>query len=509
MADREALEALAEWCERFSPIVGIDDATGPEGLLLDITGTAHFFHDEASLARQVIDQFARWGLTVRLAIADTPGAARAVARYCSGQPAVGSVQWAVDSVQDVQGQLRILPRTHSPARKGGVSNVDSVKTPPSRAGLLSSRTAKPSLHKPLAAHCPPPTAHCTLVIVPPGQTAAVLGPLPVAALRLPDETVEALRSLGIDRIGHLEALPRSELLSRFGPALLGRLDQALGRAAEIIPAHRPPPKFAAERTLEYPTTRRATVELVLEQLIAQVAAKLARCGQGAMRLACRLEVQAGPPVEVSVGLFRATVSSRHLLDLVRMQLERLRLSSPVAAVHVAAAATAPLEYRQQEMFSEDPPRASPRHLAGLVDRLSSRLGSRSVVRARLAPDAQPELAWRSRPLVQSAAGKRFRRRDAWQPVPADLPPRPLRLLRRPLALRATAIMPDGPPLGFQLRGRQHRIAKTWGPERIETGWWRNRPVGRDYYRVETTTGRRYWVFRRLRDGRWFMHGTFE
>ena len=90
-----------------------------------------------------------------------------------------------------------------------------------------------------------------------------------------------------------------------------------------------------------------------------------------------------------------------------------------------------------------------------------------------------------------------------------LAPRPLRLVRRPIALEATSIMPDGPPVRFQFRSRGHRVARTWGPERIETGWWRGRPVGRDYYRIETTTGRRFWLFRRLRDGKWFLHGMFE
>ena len=45
-----------------------------------------------------------------------------------------------------------------------------------------------------------------------------------------------------------------------------------------------------------------------------------------------------------------------------------------------------------------------------------------------------------------------------------------------------------------------------GPERIETGWWRGHTIGRDYYCVETAAGHRYWLFRRLRDGRWFLHG---
>jgi protein ImuB len=53
------------------------------------------------------------------------------------------------------------------------------------------------------------------------------------------------------------------------------------------------------------------------------------------------------------------------------------------------------------------------------------------------------------------------------------------------------------------------LAQHWGPERIETAWWRGRSVRRDYYRVETAEGSRYWLFRRLTDGQWFLHGEFE
>ena len=65
------------------------------------------------------------------------------------------------------------------------------------------------------------------------------------------------------------------------------------------------------------------------------------------------------------------------------------------------------------------------------------------------------------------------------------------------------------PLRFEWRGRPQLVREASGPERIETGWWRARAVARDYYRIETTAGRRFWVFRRLRDGRWFLHGIFD
>ena len=128
-----------------------------------------------------------------------------------------------------------------------------------------------------------------------------------------------------------------------------------------------------------------------------------------------------------------------------------------------------------------------------------------MLRVRLKSDAQPELAWQYDPLLNRVSRRRSRRAE----TPTDLPPRPLRLLPRPARLTATSVLPGGPPLRFHHRGQAAPVAHAWGSERIETGWWRGQSVGRDYFCVETTTGRRFWLYRRLRDGQWFLHGMFE
>lgn len=86
--------------------------------------------------------------------------------------------------------------------------------------------------------------------------------------------------------------------------------------------------------------------------------------------------------------------------------------------------------------------------------------------------------------------------------------RPLTLVA-PVALEVLSVVPDGPPVTFRWQGQQHRVVCHWGPERIETGWWRGASVRRDYYRVETTTGQRFWLFRQLGDRRWHLHGAFS
>ncbi|MES2441701.1 MAG: DUF6504 family protein [Pseudomonadota bacterium] len=78
--DRAALRALAILAaRRWSPIVA---PSGEDGLFLDLTGTAHLFGGEAAMARRLTRLLARLGYTARIAIADTPGAAWALARFC-------------------------------------------------------------------------------------------------------------------------------------------------------------------------------------------------------------------------------------------------------------------------------------------------------------------------------------------------------------------------------------------------------------------------------------------
>lgn len=76
--DARALIALAQWCVRFSPAVAAD---APDGLFLDITGTDHLWGGEAAMLADFRRRLHAGGLPFRCAIADTAGAAWALAHY--------------------------------------------------------------------------------------------------------------------------------------------------------------------------------------------------------------------------------------------------------------------------------------------------------------------------------------------------------------------------------------------------------------------------------------------
>ena len=121
-------------------------------------------------------------------------------------------------------------------------------------------------------------------------------------------------------------------------------------------------------------------------------------------------------------------------------------------------------------------------------------------------------------------------RHGWADACGVTARRPTLLLPRPVRLE-TACRPAGAsrapwslfvpawfrwtsrPAGLGAGGRR-RVLRAQGPERVETAWWRGPCVRRDYFLVECEAveegagPERFWIFRRLRDDAWFLHGIF-
>ena len=81
-ADRALLDRLALFAaRRWTPRAAVSP---PDGLFLDLTGVAHLFGGEEKMCRRIIAFCARAGFAARIAVAGTPGAAHALARFGPG-----------------------------------------------------------------------------------------------------------------------------------------------------------------------------------------------------------------------------------------------------------------------------------------------------------------------------------------------------------------------------------------------------------------------------------------
>jgi protein ImuB len=173
----------------------------------------------------------------------------------------------------------------------------------------------------------------------------------------------------------------------------------------------------------------------------------------------------------------------------------LEVEEGVCAVVLQVLSSESLRELQLKLFEREAEEPASR-LGLLWDRLASRLGHDAVLRAGVVEHTLPENTVRFEQVshVKSTVSA---------PVPPEVEERPLRIYSSP-----TRILAEWPKT-FLWNGQTTRIASFSGPERIETAWWEKRDQRRDYYVVETESGARYWIFQRLDDGGWFMHGVFE
>lgn len=331
--DARALDNIAGWCERFTPIVVLDP---PEGLFLDITGCAHLFDGEDKLRTEIVARLHAQGFGARAAIAPTPGAAWAFARY--------------------------RKQTHKPAQ-----------------------TLRESLPASLDSS---------------GGWQTELASLPVEALRLDSDAGALLRRLGLKTISQILAAPRSSFTARAGERAMLRLDQALGRAQEALTPRRPaPPIFALRRFLE-PIFAAEAVLQVTRDLCGDLIEKLDIRGAGMLRAELVLFGADGRDRTIGVNVSKPLREVKPLMRLFREKLnivgENLNAQFGFEAARLDVVRLAEFDEKARGLVDVETG-ADPERIAGVVDILSSRLGPKRVVSPRLNDQHAPERAgdWRS------------------------------------------------------------------------------------------------------------------
>lgn len=131
-ADQALLEAALEDFGRFTPMVALDP---PHGLMLDVTGCAHLFGDEAGLMQAVLRRARQAGLAPRCALSGTPQSARALARF--GPGGVFSHRQTRAAVRDLDVAALELPeRDEQALRRAGLKRISDLDDRP-RAPLAA------------------------------------------------------------------------------------------------------------------------------------------------------------------------------------------------------------------------------------------------------------------------------------------------------------------------------------------------------------------------------------
>ncbi|MDE0532272.1 MAG: DNA polymerase Y family protein [Albidovulum sp.] len=467
--DAAFLSCLRRWAERYSPWIAEER---PDGLLINITGCAHLFGGENALLRQAEHDYAEMGLTARGAIADTLGAAWALSRFAgmAGQP--------VHCGNAIEQEARA---TRSRAAKKQWNRKPGTK---------------------------PALASNTSAIAPPGKIREAIGPLPVSALRLPDETSLQLARLGLRTVDKLIDLPRASLARRFGQDVARRLDQAMGIQPEpVSPAHHEKP-FAARLTLPEPIGLSKDILASIDRLLPPLCHRLRKAERGARKIKLEFRRVDNRNITAEIGFARPVDSEGTIRTLLALKVPGIDVGFGIDIVRLSAPVTEPVHFIQHKGHLDVAAEIGSNLAAGaevkdLIARIGARTGLEAITRRHSANSNIPEKT----STVMAAAWSEPE--NGWKPPtnmrPAFLfPPEPVAAPDRPV-----------PPKRFRWRRREFVNSSATGPERIAPEWWLDDPNWRsgtrDYWRMETTSGERLWLFYAhggLNASGWFCQGDF-
>jgi protein ImuB len=457
--DRRALDALAHWALRFTPIVQPDHPSEYDhtfGLLLDITGCEGVFHTHRRHLNAAANAAEWMGITVRAAVAPTPIMARAAARFgplerCIVRPE--RLDEALDALPvralriaeaperalhelgvDTIGQLRALPRHQLPSRFGDDLLYRLDQAAGRRPDPLD--PVKPA---------PPPVAE--------------------RAFDGPTRSQEGIRRAVDDLLGRL----CDELLHRQQGAL--RIEIVLTRSDA------PPTGF--DLTLSSPSRNATHLRSLARPLVER-----ANLGFGVDRLTAAAPRVMPLPHEQHARWQSDRGSAAQQRRLFGELVDTL--ASRLGADRVTQLETTP---------SHDPHRAVRRvpacdgtqaHGARENNRSQQHRGARQTMlrdAAGSSPSGARHDAKRHRP---TADGPRDpRERDAALHERRD---RPTLLLARPERVQVIATTPDGPPHRVRWRSDEHDIIAAAGPERLIEEWWRDDNAAGDWIDNMTRTG---------------------
>ena len=357
---------------------------------------------------------------------------------------------------------------------------------PARAGVAASKLAAR-----VAAESPK-----SPVVVPPGDEATFLAPLPLTRLSPELEAAAMLHRFGLESIGDLARLPESEVATRLGE--LGRALHFAARGVDprpLIPRALPP-EFREGMELEWPLVALEPFLFIANAALDRLSKRMEMQGFSCTRIEMTLTLEPDGYDARAIDLPAPTRDVKTILTLLRLDLEKRPPGAPVVAFTFVAIPDRP---RRAQLSLFGPAALSPEKLATTIARLISMLGEGNVGMPMTVDGHLPE---------RHAVG------NFAPPPPPDTrrtPPRARgllipRLFRPPIPVEVTT---SGNQIS-SVRGENIfgsvRVAS--GPWRVEEGWWKDVPADREYWDVELWEGGIYRLFRGEAAATWFADARF-
>jgi len=371
-----------------------------------------------------------------------------------------------------------------------------------------------------------------VVVVPPGEEANLLAPVPVALLEPSPVLSATLHRWGIRCLGDLAALPVSAVGTRLGPEGVLLVRRARGEDEHPLVPRALPLHFEESLDVEHGIDTIEPFLFVLRGVLDRLTARLAVRGLvcGDLRLSLRLATRGRD--ERTVTVVAPSNEVKALLALVRLHLEAHPPAAAIEAVRVVAVAER-LRAAQLDLFRPSGP--APARLAVTLARLTAICGADRVGMPVVADSHRPDaygvetfqgIMGRDEAVVGRLGGQQkeqaVRRLGGYAVVEESIPPLTAnRLSSNPSSLIPVALRAIRPPQAVEVfcmrdypefvRGARFagRVVHAAGPWRVQTDWWNEQATTRDYYDVQLSDGGVYRLYHERVRREWFVEGIYD
>jgi len=351
------------------------------------------------------------------------------------------------------------------------------------------------------------------------------GRLPLRWSALPIAVLDTLAASGIHTLDALIALPQDALAQRFGPCVRLTLDRLSGAASEPLLYFVPPESLSLTLPLPAPTKHTEMLLFGLKRLLALLCAQLRARDLAIQQLILVLSLErlrqsghasqridhASDAHTLTLHLELGSISRdpEFLLSLWRIRLERVQLAQPALEMQLQAPKLLPFHTQARDLF--DTRRNSDSDLPQLLARLRARLGDAALRGLTLHSEHRPE----QRSIYSAPLQSKLSQSKPAKPKLASQHAQTQLALTGLIASAAsTPTLPHdfGAQQAFWLHAKPQAIHPEdfqiiSGPERIESGWWDDNDLRRDYFRAQNTDGCGCWIYHDLKTNAWFWHGN--
>ncbi len=334
-----------------------------------------------------------------------------------------------------------------------------------------------------------------LTVIPFGQEAEVLGPLPVGVLDVPEHMAEVFTNWGIRTLAQLAVLPERGIAERLGTAGLLLQKRARGLASRPLIPVIDPATFEQSMELEHPLELLEPLAFLLSRFLNELSGRLQTHGLASNEAQLSLVLEDRTEFVRGVQLPTPTTDADVLWKLLQYDLAAHPPHAPIVKVSLRLAPVPPAVLQHGLFLPQGP---EPQKLELILARITAIVGAGNA--------GSPELLNTQRPgafrMVKFGTGAGETKGNSCEPHLA------IRLFRP--ALAANVIMMQGRPQKISAKGLTGTVVAWAGPWRTSGDWWTSGPWCRDEWDVALQNGALYRIYYEPQDGgRWFVDGNYD